>query len=113
MNFKDVLEYWKAILTIVVVISTATYSVITWAEDQKALMRAEQHLIHNEIYQDSRISRKRDTIRDNTKIITALEADDDELSIDEQKLVDSLRAENTRLEADIDEIRHALATQHE
>jgi len=112
-KLSDILEYWKSILGFTILIVGGTFSFIAWAEDQKSLMRAEQQLIHNEIYQDNRILRKRDTIQDNTKIITAIESDDDEPSIDEQKLVDSLRQENVRLEADIEEIRALLAMEHE
>jgi len=111
MNIKDVFEYWKLILGIIVVSATATFSVITYAEDQKALIRAEQQLMHNTMYQESRISRKKDIIEDNRKIIKSIESDDDEMSLEEQKYVESLREEIKQLERDIEEIRTMLVTQ--
>ena len=113
MNFKDVLEYWKAIVAFIVIVVTATYGVLTWADDQKQLVRAEQQLIHNVQYQESRVQQKRDQIFDNLKMIRLIQSDDDELSLEEQKFVDSLRAENIRLEADIEEIESMMRENEE
>jgi hypothetical protein len=113
MNLKDVLEYWKSILVFIVAVASATYGVLTWAEDQKQLIRAEQQLIHNNQYQESRVQQKRDQIFDNLKMIRLLQSDDDELSLQEQKFVDSLREENIRLEADIEEIESIIRENEE
>lgn len=74
------LSYWKSVLTFTVAVVGATYAILVFAEDQKQLIRAEQQLIHNDLYQESRIDRKKDVIRDNLNLIKAIEADDDELS---------------------------------
>ena len=113
MDFKEVLSYWKLILGLIVVSAGATISVITYAEDQKALIEAKQQLMHNTMYQESRIDRKKDIIADNRKIIKAIESDDDEPSLQEQKYVEFLREEIVRLEKDIEEIRAKLRTGNE
>jgi len=113
MDFKEVLSYWKLILGIVVVVAGATFSVISWAEDQKTLMRAEQQLVHNVLYQESRITRKKDTMEDNRKIIKTIESDDDEPSLEEQKYIDVLRQEIKELQKEIEEIRARLVTGNE
>lgn len=104
MDFKEVLSYWKAIIALVAIVVTSTVGVIAYAEDQKTLMRAEQSLIHNEQYQISRVSIKRDQISDNLRLIRLLESDDDELTLQEQKFKDSLLEENIRLQQEIEEI---------
>lgn len=112
MDLKEILSYWKTIISSIIIIVTVTASVLAWAEDQKRLIRAEQQLIHNELYQESRITRKRDQIIENLKIIEALQKDD-ELSLAQQKFLDTLKLENIRLEKDIEEIRAILVTKHE
>ena len=110
MNIKEILEYWKAIVAFIVVISSATYGVIAWASDQKQLIRAERQLIHNEMYQESRVDKKRNQIQDNLKMIKLLESDDDELTLQEQKFLDSLTEENIRLFQEIEEIENLIHT---
>ena len=110
MNVKEILEYWKIILGIIVVVASTTVGVLAWAEDQKQLIRAERQLIHNNLYQEGRVAKKRDQIQDNLKMIRLLESDDDELSIQEQKFVDSLSEENIRLLAEIEAIETLLYT---
>ena len=111
MELKDVLEYWKLILGIVVVVATSTYGILAWAEEQKEIIEAKQQLIHNEQYQESRVDRKRDQIADNFNLIRLLESDDDELTIQEQKFIDSLTEENVRLLQEIEEIEEKLHTE--
>ena len=124
MNLKDVLEYWKAIVVFIVAVVSATVGVLVWADEQKqevrkemydmqTLAKAEQQLIHNKQYQESRVTQKRDQIFDNLKMIRLLEADDDELSIQEQKFIDNLRQENIRLESDIEEIESVMRENEE
>ena len=104
------LSYWKTIIGFIVVVVGGTYSVLSWAEGEKAIMRAEQNLIHNEYYQEGRIDRKNDKIQDNLRTIKIIESDDDELSIEEQKYIESLTAEIILLQRDIEEIRAKLIT---
>lgn len=113
MDLKEVLSYWKLIVTSVIVIVGATISVISWAEDQKTLIKAEQSLIHNEQYQVQRVTVKRDQISDNLKMIRLLRSDDDELSLQEQKFVESLEEENVRLQQEIERIETSIHTEDE
>ena len=113
MDFKEILSYWKLIGTLVVLVASTTYSVIVYAENEKAVMRAEQQLIHNELYQESRIDRKTDRIQDNRRAIKIIESDDDELTLEEQKYIEALRLEITLLEKEIEEIRAKLITGNE
>ena len=107
MNIKEILEYWKLILGIIVIVGTSTYGIFAWAEDQKQLIRAEQSLIHSKLYQESRVQMKRDQISDNLKMIRLIE-NNDELTEQEQKFVDSLTQENIRLLQDIEKIEAQL-----
>ena len=110
MNIKEIFEYWKVIVGFIVVVASATYGILAWADDQKQLIEAKQQLIHNEQYQESRVDRKRDQISDNLKMIRLLESDDDELTLQEQKFVDNLTQENIRLFKEIEEIEEKLHT---
>lgn len=113
MDIKEVLNSWKLILGIIVIAVGGTVSVISYAEDQKVLLRAEQQLIHNALYQESRIDRKMDRIEDNLRTIKIIESDDDELSLEEQKYVESLREEIKLLNKEIEDIRAKLITGNE
>ena len=108
MEVKDLLENWKAIATFVLVIGGGVYSVISWAEGEKAQIQAQQSLIHNEMYQENRIQRKKDTINDNLKMIAILESLG-KLSDSQKQQLDLLIQENISLNKDIDEIRAKIA----
>ena len=114
MSIKEILEYWKTIIAFIILIVGATIGVIAWAEDQKALIRAEQHLIHNELYQESRIQRKADRIRENKREIELLtEYLTEENNVKVTNRIQYLEQENIRLESDIEEIRSQLATKND
>lgn len=110
MDLKEILSYWKTIIGLVILVAGAVTGVLAFAEDQKQLMRAEQQLIHSEQYQEGRVEKKRNQIQDNLKMIRLLESDDDELSLQEQKFVESLREEIERLFLEIEEIETLLNT---
>ena len=110
MTIKEVLEYWKLILGIIVIIASSTYGVLVWAEDQKQLIRAERQLIHSRLYQESRVQMKRDQIQDNLKMIRLLESSQSTTE-QERIFINSLSNENIRLLQEIEEIEEKLHTE--
>ena len=110
ITLDKALEYWKSILAFIVVIVGATVGVVSWAEDQKQVLRIEQQLIHSKLYQEDRVQRKRDQIQDNLKMIRLLQSGQT-LTQQEQKFIDSLTKENTDLLKEIEELEAEIHTQ--
>ena len=110
MTIKEILEYWKLILGIIVIVGTSTYGIFAWAEDQKQLIRAEQSLIHSKLYQESRVQMKRDQIQDNLKMIRLLQSSEDTTE-QERLFINNLSNENVRLFQEIEEIEEKLHTE--
>ena len=115
MDFKEVITYWKSLLTFIVVVVSTTIAVIAWAGDQKQLIKAEQALIHNEYYQENRIARKRDQVRESERELSFLEEyiGDDEPTPREARKIEALINEIRRLEVEIEEIEVELNTEDE
>jgi hypothetical protein len=111
MVVKDLLENWKSIITFVVVVSTATYSIISWAQDQQVLIEAKQQLIHNDMYQENRIAHKQLQIEQYQRELKRLleGIGDDEPTLRESRDIEWLDEEIFRLRNEIEEIRVHLA----
>jgi len=124
MNFQVVLSYWKAIVTSIVVVVGAAFSVWSWAADTKAdilkeqkneiiLMEAQTAIIHNDYYQEGRITRKEDQVYENKRELDNLleKIGDDEQTTRETREIEYLDAEILRLRTEIEVIRVALKTE--
>jgi hypothetical protein len=115
MDIKEVLDKWKSIIAFIILIAGAVISIIAWAEEQKAVMRAEQHLQNSFLYQQSRIFRKEDQIREDTRELNFLESyiGDDEPTPRESRKIEALTENIRLLEKEIEEIKVALALRNE
>ena len=111
MDFKEVLSYWKAFITLILVVAGAIFSVLTWADEtlqqQKVLIEARAALIHDNYYQEGRIARKEDQIGEHQRELeNILEyIGDDEPTIRQSREIDYLDGEISRLRHEIEEIR--------
>jgi hypothetical protein len=110
MQIGKLLEKWKSIVGFIILIVGATWGFISWAEGEKVLVEAKQQLIHNEMYQESRINRKRDEIkelrRDFERIIRM--NGDDTLDLWKEKELEAIEEEIKHLQDDIEEIEEKL-----
>jgi dynactin complex subunit len=126
VDIKNILEYWKSIIGSLVVIIAGVYGAITWAEDvkvaaqqkaleEKAVIIATQQLIHNNMYQESRIDRKRDQIKeDNRELKNILEDVGNDVPTPRQaRTIDELDDNIKTLKKDIEEIEVNLKTTDE
>jgi len=126
MDFKDALTYWKSIATTVVFIVVTTYGYFTWAADQekaaemkaleeRAVVTATQQLIHNDMYQNSRIDRKRDQIKEDKRELDNILEDvgDDEPTPRQARNINELDDSIKEKSLAIEEIEVALETNDE
>jgi len=115
MSIKDLLDSWKSVLSFAVAIIVAMWAILAWADDEKVLAEAKQQLIHNEMYQESRIDRKRDQIKedkrelDNVIETVGTEAPTPRQTREIEKLDDNI----AELEQDIEDIEENLRTDNE
>ena len=111
MSIKEKLDEWKGTITVVIAVVGATVAVIAWASDQVAIIEAKQQLIHDDMYQESRIARKEDQVSENQRELdNILERDEDDLSSRQEREVDYLDEEIARLRKEIENIRVKLET---
>ena len=126
MDIKEILAYWKSIVGSSIVIVGGIYGVFVWAEDQKAaaeakaleeraVVMATQQLIHNSMYQESRIDRKRDQIKEDKRELDNLleEVGDDEPPPRVARSIKELDDSILILKKDIEEIEVKLKTKNE
>jgi len=115
MSFKEKFKEYKAVIAVVVATVTVTISVLTFAEDQQRDIAAQQSLIHNISYQESRITRKQDEIRENQRELDSILyfVNNDTPDIRQQRRIDYLDAEIIRLKEDIEEIRVTISLKDE
>lgn len=117
--FKNLLESWKLVLGFIVFIVVSTISVITWAEDtieqEVTLMKAQAALVHNDYYQEGRIARKEDQIREHQRELeNILEyIEEAEPTLRQSREIEYLDEEIARLRIDIENIRVTIASAHE
>lgn len=126
MDLKEVLTYWKSIVGSLVVIVGGIYGVFVWAEDikdaaeakalqERAVAEATQQLIHNSMYQESRIDRKRDQIKEDERELDNIleEVGDDEPSPRQARSINELDDNINVLKKDIENIEVKLKTKNE
>jgi len=118
MDLKEVLSYWKSIIGFIIFIAAAVFSVITWAEEQQqqiqqqmyrqqAQIEAKATLIHDNYYQESRVARKEDQVKENQRELENLleYIGDDEPTPRQAREIDYLDREIARLRHEIEEIK--------
>jgi hypothetical protein len=115
MSFTKLMDSWKTIIAFTVVVITSVYGVLTWAQEelqqQQILIEAKAALIHDDLYQESRISRKEDEIRENNRELDNLleYIGEEEPTIREDREIEYLDDEVSRLKKEIEGIRVELA----
>ena len=111
MELGKLFEQWKTILSFAVAIVVATVSVVTWAENSQQqavqLMEAKQALIHDAMYQQTRIERKELEMKEHQRELEQLlrRIGDDEPTPREEREISYLDNEISRLKKEIEEIR--------
>ena len=115
MDIKEVLAQWKSILGFVLFIAGTTYAYLAWAEDEKAVAEAREQLIHNEMYQESRIDRKRDQIREDERELDNVveKVGNDEPSPRQARKISELDDNIDELKQEIEDIEVTLKTEHD
>jgi len=121
---EGIMERWKAIVSLIVVVVAAAFSVWSWAADTKedilkeqkaemVLMEAQSAIIHNDYYQEGRITRKEDQVTENKRELDNLleKIGDDEQTPRETREIEYLDAEILRLRTEIEVIRVTLKTE--
>ena len=111
---------------LIVVIVSATYSYISWAEgqaeeaeakvlQQQAVATAVQQLMHNEMYQTSRRDRKKDEIREDKRELGNIleEVGNDEPSPRQARSIKKIDNNIKLLEQDIENIEVELNTSND
>lgn len=113
MSIKEKLDEWKGTITVIIAVIAATVGVIAWASDLVAVVEAKQQLIHDDMYQESRIARKEDQVSENQRELDNIldkEDDENDLSHRQEREVDYLDNEIARLRKEIENIRVDLET---
>ncbi len=116
MEFTKLLDNWKSIAGVIILIVSTTVGIISWADEklekELLLQEAKQSLIHSEIYQMSRIERKEIEIKENKRELNSLlyRIGDDEPTPREQREIDFLDSEIIRLRKEIEDIRAEIST---
>lgn len=112
MNLPNMFDKYKGIITTVIAVVAATVAVIAWASDQVILVEAKQQLLHNEIYQESRIARKEDQVTENKRELGTilLKIGDDHPTDRELREINYLDKEIARLREEMENIRVELKT---
>jgi len=121
---EGIMERWKAIVSLIVVVVAAAFSVWSWAADTKedilkeqkaemVLMEAQSAIIHNDYYQEGRITRKEDQVTENKRELDNKieKIGDDEQTPRETREIEYLDAEILRLRTEIEVIRVTLKTE--
>jgi hypothetical protein len=112
MDLKELFDKWKTIVAFTIVVVGATTGFIAWAEEQQLLIEAKQQLIHNEMYQEGRISHKElqvDQYRRELKRVLDY-IGDREPTLREARDLEWLDEEIARLRQEIEDIRVIIAT---
>jgi len=118
------LDEYKIIIGFVIVVCGGAFSVWSWAADTKeeileaqqmelVLVEAKAAIVHNDFYQEGRIARKEDQIKENQRELNYLleYLGDDEPTLRQSREIEYLDEEIARLRQDIENIRVKLETE--
>lgn len=126
MDIKEALAYWKSIVGSLIVVVGGVYAAFSWAADEqaaaelkameeRAITTAVQQLIHNDMYQNSRIDRKKDQIKEDKRELDNILEDvgDDEPTPRQDRNIKELDDSIHEKTLAIEEIEVALETSNE
>ena len=121
MDIKEALAYWKSIVGSLIVVVGGVYAAFSWAADEQAAAEmkaleeravtiATQQLIHNDMYQNGRIDRKRDQIKEDKRELDSILEDvgDDEPTPRQERNIKELDDSIHELNKDIENIEVKL-----
>lgn len=109
-NITEVFNKYKVAAGLAILIVSSTVGVISWSEEQTQnailLERARNSLIHDDLYQTSRIEKKEIEIEIAAKELSSLlsQIGEDEPSFAEKKKIERLENKITSLYKEIEEI---------
>ena len=119
MSIIEKLNEYKIVIGFMVAVVGATVGLLAYAQDQlqqqQLIIEAKSALVHDNFYQESRISRKEIEISENERELEYLldSIDGGQPTFRQSKKLQYLDAEIVRLKKEIEEIRIIIQTTHE